>query len=296
MAKKYKNILVTGGSGFIGKHLLNELLKRNYSVSDLDLDAKNISKNIKVFIGDIQDRNLVAKAMKNIDLVYHLAGLLGTEELNTQAIDAVKTNVIGTLNVLEEAKINKSKVLLVSKPNVWINTYSITKDTSEKFCMMFRKEFGLKAVIVKLFSVYGPGQKHYGVQKAVPEFIVRALKNQPLPIFGSGKQMADFIYTSDTVNATILAAEAEDMEGKTIEIGSGKGTRVIDLANTIIQETKSKSKLQFLPMRGGEDPETQVVANTTLLRKLKFKPQVNFTEGIKKTITFYKHLLENQAL
>lgn len=296
MAKKYKKILVTGGSGFIGKHLINELLKKKYIVAILDRTPKNVQRNIAIFQGDIQDRNLVAKAMQNIDLVYHLAGVLGTSELNTQSIDAVKTNVLGTLNVLEEAKTNRSKVLLVSKPNVWINTYSITKEASEKFCMMFRKEFGLKAVIVKWFSVYGPGQKHYGVQKAVPTFIVRALKNQPLPIFGSGKQMADFIYTSDTIRATILAAEDEKMEGKTLEIGTGKGTRVIDLAKIIIQESKSKSKLQFLQMRGGEDPESQVVANTTLLRKLKFKPQINFNEGIKKTIVYYKNLFENQTI
>lgn len=293
MTKKYKKILVTGGSGFIGKHLISELLKKKYHVAILDRTPKNISKDVIVFQGDIQDRKLVAKAMKNSDLVYHLAGVLGTEELNSRSIDAVKTNILGTLNVLEEAKTNKSKVLLVSKPNIWINTYSITKDASEKFCMMFRKEFGLKAVVVKWFSVYGPGQKHYGVQKAVPTFILRALKNQPLPIFGSGKQMADFIYTSDTIRATILAAENEKMEGKTIEIGTGKGTKVIDLAKIIILESKSKSKLKFLPMRGGEDAESQVVANTTLLQKLKFKPQINFNEGIKETIVYYKNLLEN---
>lgn len=294
MTKKYKKILVTGGSGFIGKHLISELLKKKYSVAILDRTPKNIPENVTVFQGDIQDRKLVAKAMRNIDLVYHLAGVLGTSELNSKSIEAVKTNVLGTLNVLEEATRNKSKVLLVSKPNVWINTYSITKDASEKFCMMFRKEFGLKAVIVKWFSVYGPGQKHYGVQKAIPTFIVKALKNEPLPIFGNGKQMADFIYTSDTIRATILAAEDEKMEGKIIEIGTGKGTRVIDLAKIIIRESKSKSKLQFLPMRGGEDPGTQVIANTALLKKLKFKPQVNFNEGIRETITFYKNLLANQ--
>lgn len=294
MTKKYKKILVTGGSGFIGKHLISELLKKKYSVAILDRTPKNIPENVTVFQGDIQDRKLVAKAMKNIDLVYHLAGVLGTSELNSKSIEAVKTNVLGTLNVLEEATKNKSKVLLVSKPNVWTNTYSITKDASEKFCMMFRKEFGLKAVIVKWFSVYGPGQKHHGVQKAVPTFIVKALKNEPLPVFGNGKQMADFIYTSDTIRATILAAEDEKMEGKVIEIGTGKGTRVIDLAKIIIRESKSKSKLQFLPMRGGEDPGTQVIANTALLKKLKFKPQVNFNEGIRETITFYKNLLANQ--
>lgn len=296
MNNRYKKILVTGGSGFIGKHLINELLKRKYKVSILDRHPKNIPSKIDVFEGDIQDRKLVAKAMKNVDLIYHLAGVLGTEELNTKSIEAVKINVIGVLNVLEEALVNKAKVLLVSKPNVWVNTYSITKEASEKFCQMFQKEFGLRTTIVKWFSVYGPGQKHYGVQKAVPTFIVRALKNQPLPIFGNGKQVADFIHTSDTIRATILAAENKKMEGKIVEIGTGKRMKVIDLAKIIIKESGSRSKLQFLPMRGGEDPQIHPIANTKLLQDLKFKPEVDFKVGIRETIAYYKNLFEKKAL
>lgn len=293
MQNKYKNVLVTGGSGFIGKHLVNILLEKGYNVAVIDKHPKNLPKKVKVFKGDVRNGKAIKEAMKNANIVYHLAGVLGTEELNKQSLLATKINVIGALNVLEAARKNKTKVLLVSKPNVWLNTYSITKETSEKFCMMFRKEFGLEAAIVKWFSVYGPGQKHYHVQKAVPTFIVRALLGRPIPVFDDGKQMADFIYTSDTINATILVAESDKMEGKTVEIGTGKGTKIVDLAKDIIRLTKSKSQIEYLPMRGGEDPHTEVVANIKLLSSLGFKPKVNFDKGLMETINFYKALSDS---
>lgn len=286
-----KKILVTGGSGFIGQHLIDSLLKKKCQVAVLDRTPKIPPTKVKIFRGDIRNRMFVKKAIKGIDLVYHLAGVLGTEELNIRSIEATEINVIGTLNVLEEALLNKTKVLFVSKPNIWLNTYSITKEAGEKFCLMFHKIFGLKTVIVKWFNVYGPDQKHYGVQKAVPTFIVKALKNEPLPIFGNGNQMADFIYVTDTATLTIKAAEAKKMEGQIVEIGSGKGTKVIDLARMIIKLTKSKSKLKFLPMRDGENPNAKIIANTMMLKKLKFKPKVGLKEGLLKTIAFYKKLL-----
>lgn len=287
----YKNILVTGGNGFIGSHLVINLQKKGYNVAILDRSPKKVLKGVKIFQGDIRNNKFVKGALKNIDLVYHLAGLLGTEELNTQSIPATKINILGTLNILEGARANNSKLLLVSKPNVWLNTYSITKETSEKFTQMYCKEFGLKATIVKWFSVYGPGQKHYGVQKAVPTFIMKALNNQPLPVFDDGTQMADFIYVTDTIHATILAAESNKVEGKIVEIGTGKGTKIDDLAKKIIKLTGSKSKIEFLPMRGGEDPHTKVVADTKLLKSLNFVPEVNFSEGMMETINYYKKII-----
>lgn len=292
--KDSKNILITGGSGFIGSHLANQLIALGHKVSVLDRTPKPMV-GVKLFQGDITNAVDVAKAMKGMDLVYHLAGVLGTEELNTQSVFATQINVIGTLNILDAAVANKTKVLLVSKPNVWLNTYSITKETSEKFSQLYQKEFGLKVVTVKWFSVYGPGQKHYGVQKAVPTFIVKALKNEPLPVFDNGQQEADFIYTSDTIRATILVAEDPKLEGQTVEIGTGQGTSVNDLAKLIIKLSGSKSEIEYLPMRGGEDPETKVVANVKLLKSLGFKPEVNLEEGLIETITFYRDLLKLEA-
>lgn len=295
MSKTHKtSVLITGGGGFIGRHLTTILQEKGYSVAILDRHTKNVLKNVDVFEGDVQDEKVVNRAMKGMDYVYHLAGLLGTEELLFNTIEATKVNVIGSLTVMEAAVKNKTKLLLVSKPNPWLNTYSITKETSEKFCMMYRKEFGLQAAIVKWFSVYGPGQKHYGVQKAVPTFIVNAFRGKPLPVFDTGKQTADFIYTSDAIRATIMVAEAPEAEGKIVEIGTGEETRIIDLAKMIIRMTGSKSKIEYLPMRKGEDKGAHVVADVRLLKKLtKFKPEIDLETGMKETVESYREIAKS---
>ncbi len=290
--KKGMNVLITGGSGFIGTHLTHYLQEKGYKVALLDRSDKHIPKGVKLFKGDIVDRNVVQAAMKGMHYVYHLAGLLGTEELLYQSAEAVKVNVIGAINVMEEAAKNNTKLLLVSKPNPWLNTYSITKETSEKFCMMYRKEFGLKAVIVKWFSVYGPGQKHYGVQKAVPTFIVKALKNEPLPVFDKGQQTADFVYVSDTARATVMVAESKQAEGETVEIGTGDGVKVIDLAKLVIRLAKSKSRISYQPMRKGEDKDAHVVADVRLLKRFTdFRSEVDFETGMRNAVDYYKDLL-----
>jgi nucleoside-diphosphate-sugar epimerase len=291
---KKLNVLVTGGSGFIGRHLTDILLAKNYNISLLDRSAKNTASGIRLFKGDVCNRKVVTRAMKGMDYVYHLAGLLGTEELLFNSAEAIKVNVIGAVNIMEEAIRNRTKLLLVSKPNPWLNTYSITKETSEKFCFMYRKEFGLKAVIVKWFSVYGPGQKYGHIQKAVPTFIVRALQNKPLPVFDRGRQTADFIYVSDAARATVMVAESPSAEGNIVEIGTGNELRVIDLARMVLRLTHSKSEIKYLPLRKGEDKNARVVADTLLLRKLTgFKPQVDLESGMRQTVEYYRNLLNS---
>ncbi|KKQ96388.1 MAG: hypothetical protein A3C27_01670 [Candidatus Levybacteria bacterium RIFCSPHIGHO2_02_FULL_39_36] len=291
--KKNKRILITGGGGFIGKHLTNLLKEKGYKIYFLDRSDKNIPSDVKVFKGDVSDPRVVAAAMKGMDYVYHLAGLLGTEELLFNTAEAVRVNVIGAVNVMEESARNKVKLLLVSKPNPWLNTYSITKETSEKFCMMYGQEFGLKAAIVKWFNVYGPGQKYQHVQKAIPTFIVKALRGESLPVFDRGEQTADFIYTSDAVRATVDVAEAPAAEGKVVEIGTGEETRVIDLAKMIIKMTGSRSKIKFLPMRKGEDLGAHVVADVRLLKRFtKFKPEVDLETGMSETVAYYREIIK----
>lgn len=289
---KGKKVLITGGSGFIGKHLINDLQSKGYLVSCLDRGGRELPKSVRYIKGDIVDRRAVAKAMKGQDLVFHLAGVLGTTELQFTAAEATSINVIGSIHVFDEAVKNKTKVVLISKLNPWLNTYSITKKASEKFCQMYQKDHGLEALIVKWFNVYGPGQKHYGVQKAIPFFTVNALQGKPLPVFGSGRQLADFVYVTDTTDVTVRLAEIKRAYGKTIQIGTGRGTSVNRLASLIINLTGSKSKIKYLPMRMGEDNYSRIVADLTELRKLiKFQPKVGLKKGMIETIEYYKKII-----
>jgi nucleoside-diphosphate-sugar epimerase len=167
---------------------------------------------------------------------------------------------------------------------------------ADKFCKMYQRDFGMKALTVKWFSVYGPAQKHYGVRKAVPTFVVAALQNKPLEIYGNGRQHADFIYVTDTVKATIDLSETENAYGRTFEIGSGFGTSPVKLAKMIIKIANSKSKIKYIPMRKGEDPNTKVVADLSEIRKvIKFNPLVGLQEGMEQTIAYYRDLLASAS-
>lgn len=159
--------------------------------------------------------------------------------------------------------------------------------------MMYRKEFGLKAAIVKWFSVYGPGQKYGHVQKAVPTFIIAALQNKPIPVFDNGNQTADFIFTSDAVRATMMVAESKAAEGEIVEIGTGEETKIIDLAKMIIKMTGSKSKIKYEKMRKGEDVGAHVVADVRLLKRFtNFKPEVDLETGMRETIDYYREIIK----
>ncbi|MDH7476236.1 MAG: NAD-dependent epimerase/dehydratase family protein [Microgenomates group bacterium] len=276
-------ILVTGGQGFIGKHLV-KILAKKHEVSILS-SRPTSGKNI--ILGDITNRELILKIVPNFKMVFHLGAVLGTSELINKAYEASKINILGTINILDGAKKNFTKVVYVTKPNVWLNTYTITKQAGEKFVKMYSKYFGLPSVIIKWFNVYGPGQSFH-CQKAVPFFILWALKNQPIKIWGDGNQTMDLIYVTDAVRAAVLISEKNTLNGKTIEVGSGIEITVNDLAKKIIELTKSRSKIIYLPMRIGEDPGTKLKAKNKILKNLGFKIRVNLREGLTRTINWYK--------
>lgn len=288
-------VLVTGGGGFIGSHLVEELNKKGHEVAVLDIKNRNDAKCKNFIIGDIKSKNAVDKAMREKDIVFHLAGLLGTHELVTNSIAATEVNVLGTLNILEAARKYNVKVMFASKPNCWLNTYTITKVASEKFCLMYNKEFGVDVVILKWFNVYGPRQSLIEYQKAVPTLIVQALKEEPLLVYGSGEQTADFVYIDDTIEATIRAAQLPGCSGKVIEIGSGVETAINQLAGLILQLTASKSEIKHVPMRRGETKYTRIKANTENMKKLlDFTPQIGLKQGMIKTVEHYKELLKKK--
>lgn len=288
-----KAALVTGGSGFVGSFLVEELHNQGYKVFVFDT-AKPEFEKISTFIrGDIRNLDDVQKATDRVDQVFHLAGILGTHETVDDPISTTLTNTIGTLNVLESAKEKKKRVLYVSKPNVWLNPYTISKVAAEQYCLMYVKEFGMDVSIVKWFNVYGPRQRVVGYRKAVPYFVMEALKNKSITIYGDGKQTMDLVYASDTAKATILVANSKKCVGEIVDIGSGKEVTVNELARNVKKFSDSKSKLNHIPMRRGETPHTRIKADITKIKKLTgWKPAVDLNSGLKLTIPYYRDLLK----
>lgn len=274
-----KKALVTGSDGFVGSHLVEALENHGYKVFGFDIKKGH----------DITNADQISWDVLRVDVVFNLAGLLGTHELiEDDTVKAAKVNIIGALNVLEAARKYEVDVVEIGKPNLWLNTYSITKQAAEDFSVMYHREHGTNVWIVKWFNIYGPRQ-HYGKpQKLAPTSIVKALKNEPIPVFGDGKQTADHIYVKDAVEAAIAIYNCKKVVGKPVEVGHHHMS-INDFVKGVIKQTGSKSKIDHLPMRKGEDDYTVVKADTRVLEKVvKFKPKFSFEDGLKETIKYYK--------
>ena len=287
-----KRILVTGGSGFIGGFLVERLSKRGYEVTVFDVQEPKFTPEVPFINGDITERELVEEAIRGQDVVFHYAGMLGTHETVEKAYEAARINILGALNVFDAALKHKVKVFDVTKPNYWRNPYTITKITAEEFGLMYRDEFGLPVVLLRYFNIYGPRQRTDIYQKAVPTFILEALKDEPLTVFGDGTQGTDHLFVEDAVEATVKIFERGLIPEKAIEIGSGIEVTVNELAKRIIKLTSSQSKIKYLPMRKGEEEHTRIQADISFLsNEIGFRPKASLNEGLLRTIEYYKKLI-----
>lgn len=277
--------MVTGGSGFIGSHLIDKLKAQKHKVFNFDrLEGYDIRSWHNLV--DCVDRF-------KPDVIFHLAGILGTSELMEKVVNSEQINVIGTLNVLEICRYRKIPMLFSSKinPPDWVNPYTITKQACDTYCKMYQAQWDLKICVLKPLNVYGPRQKARPVQKYVPVFIQKALKGEALPVWGTGNQLVDPVYVEDVAEAMLRAWEKQCW-GKTIYVGLGKGWSVMQVAEKILQLTRSKSKIQLLPMRPGEPLKHiyPVIADTRMMVKfldMHSEEMVQLTDGLIKTIQWW---------
>ncbi len=307
---------ITGGSGFIGSAIYKECLKRGQEIVLLDKSKPkyNLPEGVSWFRCDVSDENLVKRAMDKIqpDQLYLLAGILGTTELIFQPAQSVRVNVVGVANfmqILAEGG-NLPPTFFVSKPSAWPNIYTTTKDAAKEiieFYMSHRNmpnppTKGLEGVIHKWFNAYGPGQHTHPVRKAVPYFTLKALSNEPLRIHGDGTQTADYIHIEDIAKIAVTAMNDYPLtKEREIDVGTGVPIDVKYLAETIVELSKSKSKIIHFKMRSGELPGTELVANTVNINRImgnnkpgfryKFK---DFEEGMIETIKYYQSISEEE--
>lgn len=293
-------VAITGGSGFVGSAIYRECLKRkNFEVVLLDKTEPEyqLPYNVSWIECDTTNPELVRKCLKDVkpDHLYLIAGVLGTTELNRTPLKAVTNNIGGVATFLDVCVEEESfpKLFYVTKPNVWENMYTITKETSEKMVKLYMKEFNLRGCIHRWFNAYGPGQHTHPIRKAVPYFILKALNNQTLEIWGNGKQTVDLIHIDDIA---YLAVEAMNLDTTTqdrvIDLGTGIPVTVKELAELIIKLTGSKSEIIYKNMRPGEVDDTLLVADTEDLNRF-ISPNYKFKDlevGMLETIEYYRNL------
>lgn len=280
-----KNILVTGGAGFIGNHTVDELKRNGFQVTIFDNQQ------------DVKNNTAVKKAIMGKSGVIHLAATLGTQETVAHPKPVVKNNILGSLNIFEAVREARIPAVYISVGNYWMNNpYSITKSTAERFALMFNKEFGTKIAVVRGLNAYGPGQKDKPVRKMIPNFIIPALTNQPITIYGDGTQVMDLIYVQDLAKILVRALTMNhQVYDRAFEAGMGKKITVNQIVRLVIKLTKSKSIINQLPMRPGEIPNSVVMANRKSWNLEKIGWRLNdFTpldQGLKQTIKYYAGLL-----
>lgn len=288
--------LITGGMGFIGSHLYERLQQYDANVKIFDIYSEKsyfdfLPPNEHRVIGDICNYNEVLQVMEGRNIVFHLAGVLGTDYLMSYPKLAFQTNVIGTLNVLEAAKITGATICYLSLLPEWHNLYMLTKNTSAKLCKIYYKEFGVKTIVLRASHIYGARQKWKPVVKAIPNFIFSSLKNKPLTVYGSGGQLMDLLYINDAIEGILKSVDTKAAYGESIQFGAGLGYDVASIANKIIKLCKSSSIITYSKMRPGEpdDPNSFHPVNTRdQLNLLGFKPKIDVETGLNKTIDWYR--------
>jgi UDP-glucose 4-epimerase len=289
---KQSTIYVTGGAGFIGTNLLLALQTRYPACVLVSLDIRMPAypvKGVHYERVDVRNMQALSAAVKSDALhIYHLAAVIGTHESFENSEEVTATNIQGTLNVLEVAKQLDVPLFIAGMPGIWNNPYSISKDTAVRFAAAYYEYYKTKVAVLRWYSVYGPWQYVKRYNKAVPSFVYAALKNQDLKVYGSGKQKADFLYVEDAVNLAIDMLENE-LWGSVIACGSGIGISVNELCKTILHLTGSNAGIRHVPMRLGEPEDADVHATNTEREKVLKRPLMPLTEGLLKTIEFYKN-------
>jgi UDP-glucose 4-epimerase len=305
-----RNIVVTGGAGFIGSHLAQELAKRGYQViiiDDLSTGRKeNIAELIKgvrkvQFVqGSIIELPLLQKLFQGVDGVFHLAAIPSVPRSLEDPLACHEVNITGTLNVLLAARDNGvKKVIYASSSSVYGDTptlpktedmlptpqspYAIAKLCGEYYCQVFEQVYHLPTVCLRYFNVYGPRQDPSSKYAAViPNFIGKASNGKPPIIFGDGKQTRDFTYVKDAVQATILAAETT--AGGVYNVGSGKRATISELAKLALNLIGSDLQPILQEPRPGDIKHS--LADISRMKALGYKPNYSLSEGLKETISY----------
>ncbi len=304
--------LVTGGAGFIGSNIVEELVRRKANVRVLDslitgnLDnIKPFGKSIDFIKGDLRDKKALKRALKGIDYVIHQAALRSVPKSVDDPFTTNDINVFGTLNLLMEAKkAGVKRVVYASSSSAYgdakkfpqketdlpkpISPYGVSKLAAENYCVTFARTFGLETVSLRYFNVFGPRQNPESKYSAVVPIFISNMFNGKSPVVEwDGKQARDFTYVGNVVKANLSACVVPGISGEVFNVACGSTTSVMDIVNEINKILNTKIKPVFAPKRSGDVRKTY--ADISKMKSLLgIKKLVQFEEGIKLTVDWFK--------
>lgn len=304
--------IVTGGAGFIGSNIAQELVSTGHQVKVIDDLSTGFLKNlepikdkIEFVKADIKDLDSLNKEFAGFDYILHQAAFCSVPKSIANPIAWNNNNIAGTLNVLVAARENKIKrVVLASSSSVYgeaieefkvetlppapLSPYALTKLTDEIYAKLFYNLYGLETVCLRYFNVFGPKQNPDSEYAAViPKFITLMLQGKSPVIFGDGQQARDFTYVQNNVSANILAATASQGAGEVFNIACGESISLNELVEIINQELGSNIKPVYQEARLGDIKLSK--ANISKAKEIiGYEPKIGFKEGLKRTISYYK--------
>lgn len=310
--------LITGGAGFIGSNIAEELLRRGHNVRILDNFSTGQRHNVKliqadnpsaerlaVIEGDLRSYHIVQEAVEGVDYILHQGALPSVPRSVRDPLTSNEVNVVGTLNLLQAArKAGVKRLIYASSSSIYgdnptlpkietmeprpLSPYAISKLAAEQYCRVFYQLYGFETVALRYFNVFGPRQDPTSFYSAViPKFITAALRDQPVTVYGDGLQSRDFTFIANVVNANLLACESPNAVGQVMNVSCGECYTLLDLIHELEILFDKPVEVHHTSPRPGDVKHSQ--ADISRARKLLgYEPLVGFKDGLAKTVAWYQ--------
>jgi len=311
-----RTCLVTGGAGFIGSHIVEALVGRGDKVRVLDNLSTGHKANLAPWLdkvelieGDVTDRAAVGRAVEGVEVVFHQAALASVPRSVARPLDTNAACVTGTLNVLDAARqANVRRVVYAGSSSAYgnqpvpekheqllpkpLSPYAAAKLAAEYYCQAFTATYGLETVTIRYFNVFGPRQDPNSEYSAViPRFVTAMLKGTRPTVYGDGGQSRDFTYVANVVHGNLLAADAEGAAGRVFNVACGGSISLLELLSNLNRLLGTAVEPIFEPARAGDVRDS--LADISAARDvLKYAPQINFEEGLRRSIEYYRGLVK----
>ncbi len=315
----FNTAVVTGGAGFIGSHLVDYLLEKNIEVTVLDnlsngsesnLDKSNT--NLRIVKVDVCNQKQIEPFIRQADIVFDLAAIVGVELATSLPVEVLNTNIESIKSILGASlDSNVKKIIFASSSEVYGNSmtspltedlplspishYGISKIVGESYLKAFWEKYGVESSVIRYFNVYGPRQSTTPLSYVVPSFIYQALHQEPIKIYGSGKQTRDYTYISDAVEGTYLIAERGRGQATPYNISTNIETSLIDLAKLVCDTIGNECNISNVGKRKF-DISRRCGDFSKAQKEVGYLPKIELKEGLRRTVEYYRNLLRSMAI